>query len=219
MRPDAALSGPKAGSIALNGTLRLPRAACLPISVGGLVRLRSWRRCASIIRRYFRVTTRDQESILDGHRRCRRLVLLCAGKRSNIRKPFQEGDASKYGSTARASNFSSAALRSSVTLCSRSCTSCAAMPQNSRELPPESPLGLTGKSERSLSRFELCSERRRTKKTQHVPTNATNAGDLRPGEGRFFHHRSDQSPAIAGSGSRENIMTCEGSCVSLVLSS
>jgi hypothetical protein len=155
----------------LNGTLRLPRAACLP---------RSWRRCASIIRRYFRVTTRDQESILDGHRRCRRLVLLCAGKRSNIRKPFQEGDASKYGSTARASNFSSAALRSSVTLGNRSCTSCAAMPQNSRELPPESPLGLTGKSERSLSRFELCSERRRTKKTQHVPTNATNAGDLRP---------------------------------------
>lgn len=180
MRPDAALSGPKVGSVALNGTLRLPRAACLPISVGGLVRLRSWRRCASISRRYFRVTTRDQESILDGHRRCRRLVLLCAGKRSNIRKPFQEGDASKYGSTARASNFSSVDLRSSVTLGNRSCTSCAAMPQNSRELPPESPLGLTGKSERSLSRFELCSERRRTKKTQHVPTNATNAGDLRP---------------------------------------
>ncbi|HWX86285.1 MAG TPA: hypothetical protein VNZ48_22020, partial [Xanthobacteraceae bacterium] len=48
---------------------------------------------------------------------------------------FQEGDASKYGSTARASNFSSAALRSSVTLGNRSCTSCAAMPQNSTELP------------------------------------------------------------------------------------
>src|SRR6476620_1553710 len=70
MRPDAALSGPKAKSVALNGTLRLPRAACLPISVEGLVRLRSWRRCASIIRRYLRVTTQDQESILDGHRRC-----------------------------------------------------------------------------------------------------------------------------------------------------
>jgi hypothetical protein len=97
-----------------------------------------------------------------------------------IRTPLQEGDASKYGSTARASNFSSVDLRSSVTLGNRSCTSCAAMPQNSRELPPESPLGLTGKSEQSLSRFELCSERRRTKKTQHVPTNATNAGDLRP---------------------------------------
>ena len=140
-------------------------------------RLRSWRRCASIIRRYFRVTSHD--SMLDGHRRCRRLALLCAGKRSNIRKPFQESVASKYGLIARASNFSS-------TLCVtpqhraiapahhvRRCL------KTRRELPPESPLGLTGKSERSLSRFELCSERRRTKKTQHVPTNATNAGDVR----------------------------------------
>ena len=218
MRPDAALSGPKAGSVALNGTLRLPRAACLPINVGGPARLRSWRRRASIIRRYFKVTTRDQESILDGHRRCRRLVLLYAGKRSNIRKPFQEGDASKYGSIARASNFSSAALRNSGTLGQSLLHIMCGDASKLDGTAPESPLGLTCKSERSLSRFELCSERRRTKKTQHVPTNATNAGDLRPGEGRFFHHRSDQSPAIAGSESRENIMTCEGSCVSLVLS-